>query len=605
MGLQAAEADPREPLQRMLGAVPPSPALPEGFRSDFQTGAALHGPRTAVRGSVLATLAGEPRWHKDSLRDLARTQGNSAALLAAYLEAGPDFCRLFGNTFAAAVVDGESRRVLLALDRVGIETLAWSDVPGKGLVFGSSSEAVSRHPWVDPRLDPQGLFNFVFFHMIPSPGTVFANVRKLGPGELLDYRDGKASVRRHWTPRFAGNGRTDLRRLASDVHSTLKAAVSEHASEPTVGAFLSGGLDSSTVSGMLARVAGRKVSTFSIGFEQQGFDEMQYARIAARHFGADGREYYVTPQDVAETLPRVAATFDEPFGNSSAVPTFLCARFARASGITRLLAGDGGDEIFGGNERYAKQKVFDLYNRVPAALRTGLLEPWALRGTSLNGLWPARKLRSYVQQASIPMPERLQTWNFMYRTGAAAMFDPAFLRQVDPRDPFRLMSATYEEAPTDALVDRMLYFDWKFTLADNDLRKVGRMCELAGVKVSYPMLDDRVLDVSLRVPPEQKVRRLELRHFYKETMKDFLPHEIITKSKHGFGLPFGQWLKATPALQAEVYPAVEALKKRGIVRGDFIDNTLREFQTDPDASYFGPMIWVLAILEHWLQARRL
>jgi asparagine synthase (glutamine-hydrolysing) len=151
----------------------------------------------------------------------------------------------------------------------------------------------------------------------------------------------------------------------------------------------------------------------------------------------------------------------------------------------------------------------------------------------------------------------------------------------------------------------MLYFDWKFTLADNDLRKVGRMCELAGVKVSYPMLDDRVLDVSLRVPPEQKVRRFELRHFYKETMKAFLPHEIITKSKHGFGLPFGQWLKATPALQAEVYPAVEALKKRGIVRGDFIDNTLREFQTDPDASYFGPMIWVLAILEHWLQARRL
>jgi asparagine synthase (glutamine-hydrolysing) len=332
---------------------------------------------------------------------------------------------------------------------------------------------------------------------------------------------------------------------------------------------------------------------------------MNYARIAARHFGADGREYYVTPQDVAETLPRVAATFDEPFGNSSAVPTFLCARFAQTSGITRLLAGDGGDEIFGGNERYAKQKVFDLYTRVPAALRTGLLEPWALRGTSLNALWPARKLRSYVQQASIPMPERLQTWNFMYRTGAAAMFDAGFLRQVDPRDPFRLMSATYDEAPTDALVDRMLYFDWKFTLADNDLRKVGRMCELAGVQVSYPMLDDRVLDVSLRVPPEQKVRRFELRHFYKETMKDFLPHEIITKSKHGFGLPFGQWLKATPALQAEVYPAVEALKKRDIVRSDFIDNTLREFQTDPDASYFGPMIWVLAILEHWLQARRL
>jgi asparagine synthase (glutamine-hydrolysing) len=313
----------------------------------------------------------------------------------------------------------------------------------------------------------------------------------------------------------------------------------------------------------------------------------------------------VTPADVAQCLPRIAAAYDEPFGNSSAVPTLLCAQRARADGVERLLAGDGGDELFGGNERYARQKVFDFYFRLPGRLRRRVLEPFAARNGTLAWLWPARKLRSYVQQACVPMPERLQTWNYMYRTGAAAVFDPAFLGSVDAREPLDLMAATYAEAPTESLVDRMLYLDWKITLADNDLRKVGRMCELAGVKVGYPMLDEAVVDASLKVPADQKVRGLNLRAFYKRTFRDFLPAEVIAKTKHGFGLPFGQWVKASAPLREEIYPSLQQLKRREIVQPAFIDGLVREFETDPDASYFGPMIWVFSLLEHWLALRRL
>lgn len=602
LGLDSVN-DARAQLDRMLGCR--TSALPGEGRIEAHPEAALACETLASEGDVMAAMVGEPRWLTAELAELARERGNAAALLAAYRRAGTELCQLFGNSFAAAIVDRSARRVLLAIDRMGIQPLAYAEIPGKGLVFGTSCDQVIQHAWVDARLDPQSLFNYVFFHMVPSPATVFTQVRKLAPAELLEYRDGKVSVRRHWIPRFANGEKADLQQLSRDVHTALQDAISEYAKQPHVGAFLSGGLDSSTVSGMLARLAGRRVSTYSIGFDQQGFDEMHYARITARHFDIDGREYYVTPEDVAQTLPRVATTFDEPFGNSSALPAFLCAKFARETGVTHMLAGDGGDEIFGGNERYAKQKIFEVYQLVPRVVRERVLNPWALNSNSLQSLWPAAKLRSYIKQATVPMPERLQTWNFMWRTGAANMFEPDFLRQVDQRAPLDLMAATYHEAPTQALVDRMLYYDWKFTLADNDLRKVGRMCELAGVQVSYPMIDDRLIDVSLRVPPEQKVRRLELRHFYKQTMKDFLPREVIEKTKHGFGLPFGHWVKSSPALQAVVHPALDAIQKRGIVRPAFIESMMQEFRTDPDANYYGPIIWVLTVLEHWLQSRRL
>ncbi len=369
---------------------------------------------------------------------------------------------------------------------------------------------------------------------------------------------------------------------------------------PGAGAFLSGGLDSSTVSGLQCRHRGEPTPTFSIGFGEAGYDEIPYARIAARHFSTDPHEYYVSPEDVTAALPKIAAAYDEPFGNSSAIPTYFCARLARECGVDLLLAGDGGDEIFAGNERYAKQKVFELYHAIPAPLARMLVNPWT-RLPGARRIPPLRKLASYVDQARIPLPERMQTYNFLMRVAPTEVFTPDFLGQVNPDAPLDQMRRVWEEVGEGDTLDRMLYLDWKYTLADNDLRKVTHMAELAGAGVRYPMLDDEVVELSLRVPSRLKLRGTRLRYFYKSAMRDFLPREILHKPKHGFGLPFGEWLKTSVPLQQLVYGQLEALKGRGIVQDDFLDRLI-ETHRHGHASYYGTMLWVFAMLEGWLSS---
>ncbi|MGH8264602.1 MAG: asparagine synthase-related protein, partial [Steroidobacterales bacterium] len=283
------------------------------------------------------------------------------------------------------------------------------------------------------------------------------------------------------------------------------------------------------------------------------------------------------------------------------VPTYFCARLAAEHGITHLLAGDGGDEIFGGNERYARQKVFEAYGCLPRWMRAGIVEPLSSLFHPEGRLAPLRKFRSYVDQARVPMPERMESWNFMYRTDLDAMLEPELKSAVDTRYALRLMDGVYQDTGARSLVNRMLHYDWQYTLADNDLRKVGTMCQMAGVRVSYPMLDDALIDLSLAIPPRWKVRGFELRAFFKQAMAGFLPRAIIEKKKHGFGLPFGLWLKTHRALADLIYSLLTDLKSRRIVRGAFLGRLIEDHRTG-HPSFFGYAIWDLAMLEAWLAA---
>jgi asparagine synthase (glutamine-hydrolysing) len=268
------------------------------------------------------------------------------------------------------------------------------------------------------------------------------------------------------------------------------------------------------------------------------------------------------------------------------------------------LAGDGGDELFAGNERYAKQPVFERYRTLPTPLQTGIRD--ALDGIiAENSRFKVlRKLRSYVDQAVVPLPERFETWNFVYREGAQIMFEPDFMRTIDPGAPFQQMSKTFAECESDDLLDRMLFYDWRFTLADNDLPKVTRMCAAAGIEVEFPMLDNAVVELSVRVPSRMKIKRLRLRTFYKEAMAQFLPTEILNKPKHGFGLPFGVWLKNHRRLAEAAFGAMSDLKKRGIIRPAFIDRLIEEHRCG-HPGYYGYVIWDLVMLERWLTTRRI
>ncbi|HKU15951.1 MAG TPA: asparagine synthase-related protein [Steroidobacteraceae bacterium] len=556
----------------------------------------LIAPDVHRAGSTVVAIAGSPYWSGGERAPAGRT---AEAVAAAYRRSGKQFLERLHGSFALAIVDTQSRTALLAVDRMGIERITYRLLPG-GLAFSTSAEALARLDGATPGVRAQGLYDFIFSHMVPGPQTIFENVMKLPPASCAHFADGKLTIEPYWRPEFVEHG-GDERRLGEELHAALRDAV--RACEPNgrTGAFLSGGLDSSTVAGVLGKVIDGPADTFSMGFGVDAYDELRYARIANQHFGARAHEYHVTPEDIVSMFDRIAAAYDEPFGNSSAVPTFYCAKVAGEHGMKRLLAGDGGDELFGGNERYAKQRVFEAYYTLPAWLRSGVIEPLARRVKPEHGIMPLRKFRSYVDQATVRLPARLETWNLVFLTRPEELLAPDFRAAIDPQAPLRQMQKIYDAAPGNSTLNKMLYYDWYYTLADNDLRKVGTMCELAGIEVLFPMLDTRVVELSNRVPPRLKMRGGELRSFYKRAMQGFLPNEILTKTKHGFGLPFGEWLKSHAQLGELIYGHLSDFKRRGIVRAQFIDELIERHRSG-HASFYGYPIWDFAMLEAWLKS---
>lgn len=560
---------------------------------------AAHCVASAVleQDGITVGLTGRAIWKGVSL-----DRGNSPQILAElavlFRDNSTELLSELEGPFAIALLEPARRRALLAVDRMGIERLVWAR-HSEGLVFATSATIVARFPGIGRSLHRQALYDFLFMHMVPAPETVFAGIAKLPLATSLHLENGRITQQRYWTPTHNYARPGDFESLKKSLRGSIATAITASGLDEPTGAFLSGGLDSSSVVGTLASIEDQPVRTFTVGFDVGGYDELGFARTANRHFGCHPMEYHMRPADIVEAFPRIAAAYDEPFGNSSAAPTYFCARMAANNGIAHLLAGDGGDELFGGNERYVRHSVFEAYQRIPGWLRRKIIEPITRPLSPEGWLTPLAKLRSYVDQARIPLPDRFESWNYMYREGGAQMLDADFASSINPEGPLERMREVWSSAASEDQLERMLWYDWQFTLADNDLRKVSTMCELAGIRVSYPMLHPDVVDLSLRIPPSMKIKGLELRDFFKKAMSGFLPAEIIAKKKHGFGVPFGTWLKTDRELGELVYSHLSDLKKRRIVAAAFIDNLIEQHRIG-HPSYFGYAIWDLAMLEAWL-----
>jgi asparagine synthase (glutamine-hydrolysing) len=550
-----------------------------------------------VENGLAAALHGRPRFLDEELAFIARDRNPAAAVAHGWLRFGDKLPTLMHGSFALAVLEPLKKNAFLALDRTGSERLCFARHGGQ-LVFGSSAQGVAAHPAVGRNIDPQAIYDYLYFHTIPAPRSLYQGVQKLLPGQYATLRNGQVRTGFYWqadyTPDDAG---FDAHRR--NFRSVLEQAVRD-ADAPSTAAFLSGGTDSSTVVGALTAARGTPVDTFSIGFDAAGFDEMEYARCAAERYGSRANEYYLKPADIVTAVPIIAREYDEPFGNDSAVPTYFCAKAAREAGFENMLAGDGGDEIFGGNARYAKQGLFETYARIPPVLRQGLIEPLAhLPG--LSNRFPLAKLKSYVTQAKIGLPLRLESYNFLHRTPLDQILHADFIHAVDPSTADAALVEVYERTASDHYINRMMHLDLKFTLADNDLRKVGTMTEAAGIEVRYPLLDDRMVALANRLPVDYKVRDQALRWFFKQALTDLLPEKIINKSKHGFGLPFGVWSTQYAPLGDIVGDSLSDFKRRGWIQPAYLDHMLA-MQRGPHASYYGTMIWVTMMLEQWLQA---
>ncbi len=554
----------------------------------------LEPPRHATQAPL---ALGRPRFGDARMARLARERGDASAWAQVLrLDPAQALDQVGGDFAVSAPLD--DGRTVIAVDRFAIRTLCWRVIDGQLHVAERADTLAALPPRAD--IDPQAIYDYLYFHVIPSPRTIFQGVHRLPPAHVGVFRNGRMDVQCYWTPRFEEPARPDFDALAEAFRQHLRDAVAAQLDGSKPACFLSGGTDSSTVSGLIGQVAGRPAATYSIGFDAQGYDEMQYARLAAKHFGTEHHEYYVTPDDLVKSIPEVAAHYDQPFGNSSVLPAYYCAKMAREDGVTRLLAGDGGDELFGGNARYAKQRVFGYYDRVPAMLRHGLLEP-LLERTPLGSLPLARKGRSYVQQAKVPLPDRLQQYNLLLRLDPQQVFSPDFVARVDQGDALRQQRQVWQRVPEPAsALNRMLAYDWRYTLAEADLPKVCGSASLAGVAVGFPFLDPAVVDSSLRLPSDYKLKGMKLRWFFKEALRGFLPDEILTKKKQGFGLPFGVWATRHAGLRALAADSLQSLAGRGIVRGEFVRPLLERHLPD-HPGYYGEMVWILMMLEQWLR----
>lgn len=522
-----------------------------------------------------------------------------AALRLLYRRDSSAFPNRLRGAFAVALWLPVQRRLVLAIDRFGFRRLYYATT-ASGIAFSSRLQGVFTLPDLPRDADPDAAYAYMNFGTVPAPQSMYRAVQRLLPGHVLQWHNGSVSVEPYWDVRYTETPRARRVAAAELVERTEDAVRHALAGSDLkhTGSFLSGGTDSSTVVGLMTRLTGERIHAFSIGFREPRYNELHYAEAAARQFDASHYTQIVTADEAFTSLPDLVSAYDEPFGNNSAIATYLCAQLARQAGMRVMLAGDGGDEIFGGNDSYRRDQVLARYGLIPHPLRRWLepaLRTWPLSEAALIG-----KARRYVQRASLPNPDRFYSNEFFFAQERAWVLAPEFRAATTPTWPWDVARRHYRAAPAAAELNRLLYVDVKITLGDNDLLKVTRAAELAGIGVRFPLLDHPLVEFMATLPVREKVRGTEKRYLFKRAFASLLPAEILAKAKHGFGLPISGWLKTHAPfrdLARDMLLSADCLQ-RGYFAPGAVESLFRLHADDP-TPYYGDLLWTLLMLELW------
>jgi asparagine synthase (glutamine-hydrolysing) len=523
----------------------------------------------------------------------------SEVLARLYLLRGPDFVHDLEGSFSFALWDERLDQLLLGVDRFGFRVLHWI-VEGQRLLFSSRLGSVRAAQQRPTEVNPEAVAQFLLFGVVPAPLTILNGIHRLNPGFLLTFKGGQAVARKYWDLEYPEEAGRSERHWASELREEMRSAVHRHLNgcHPlTTGAYLSGGTDSSSVVAFMSERF-KPTQSFSISFPVAGFNEIEFARTTAKRFETQHYEKCLTPEDAAAAIPQLIRYYDEPFANSSAIASYHCAQLARAQGVDTMLAGDGGDELFGGNERYAADKRFALYHSIPALVRRELIEPLARLLPQRDGL--VSLPRRYVRRALIPNPRRILSYNLFLNLEPQEIFEPDFLKRNPNPASLAIAEEHFRSAHASSELNRLLYMDVKMTLADNDLRKVNGTAELAGIRVRYPLLDTRLAEFSGRLPAHLKLKGLEKRYIFKQAMKGILPDVVLYKKKHGFGVPLGEWFLQHSRLKSLVQDVLRdpRTRQRGYFRKEFFDQLIRSHEQG-HAGFYGENLWYLVALELW------
>jgi asparagine synthase (glutamine-hydrolysing) len=600
-GLLRGDAARPADLARLRDMAARSREISPAIAASGPFGVFLGGEELPGRGDGSVIVAGDlDLLNLDELRSATGRVAPQEALAVLYEREGREAIRRLRGAFAVAVWDSARRLLLLAVDQVGMRRLYYA-VTSAGVSFASRPGLLRGLAGIAGAPDPSAIYNYLNFGFIPAPISVHADIRRIEPGCLVTVQDGALTISRYWDLAYVEEP-LDLDEASRDTVQRAEAAVARALGDDGAkhtGTFLSGGTDSSTILGLMTRLSGERVNAFSIGFQERRYDELAHAERAARHFGAIHHVRRISPGQALEALPRLVEAYDEPFGNNSAIGTLLCARAARECGLTCLLAGDGGDEIFGGNERYATDAVFARYGRVPSVLRRALLEP-LLGVLPDGGAGVIGKAQRYVRRANLANPRRFYSYEFVFAQDGRDLLDPAFLAAVEPGAPWTVLDRHFGRVTARAELNRLLYLDMKLTIGDNDLLKVVRTADEVGIGVRFPFLDLPLVEFTATWPGSFKVRGGEKRYLFKRAFRDLLPRETLVKPKHGFGVPTSLWLRTHPGFVDLVHDALlgSDASVRVYFRPGALEELLRLHASDSTA-FYGDIVWKVLMLELW------
>ena len=540
----------------------------------------------------------ELRQQLEKLGHTFYTNSDTEAIVHAYDQYGTDCPKYLRGMFAFAIWNERTQELFLTRDRVGKKPVLYAEVNGQ-LVFGSEFTALLQHPDISREIQPEAIDAYLSFMCVPAPLTAYRSIRKLKPGHWLRWRKGEITIERYWQPDFSQKLDISEEEAGERAIEILRDSVKVRLmSEVPLGAFLSGGIDSSAVVALMAQESNEKVKTFSIGFEEQDFSELHHARRVAEWVGADHHEFIVRP-DAMEILPLLVEHYGEPYADSSAVPTYYVARETRKH-VTVALNGDGGDESFAGYERYAAMQLAENYRKVPEFVRKSVNAGVGLIPTSELSRSRLRSGKRFLEAASLPKVDRYLRWVSIFDAGAkSSLYSDAFKSETTSGYAKSLLEPWFVRANGSGSVDASLLADLMTYLPNDLLVKVDIATMAVSLEARSPFLDHHVIEFAASLPEKFKLRGLTTKYLLKKVLRKLLPSENLDRRKMGFGVPIGHWFrgKMQPFLREVV------LSEKALNRGLFKPETVRQLidQHTEGKRDYSHQLWTLLMLELWFQ----
>src|SRR5438067_6977721 len=528
------------------------------------------------------------------------TNSDTEAIVHAYDQWGTDCLKYLRGMFAFAIWDERTKSLFLARDRVGKKPLLYAQFDGQ-LVFGSEFNALLQHPGVSRDVDYEAIHYYLSFICVPAPLSAYRAIRKLEPGHWLLWRNGEVKIERYWQLDFSKKLNISEQEAGERVVDLLREAVRIRLmSEVPLGAFLSGGIDSSAVVALMAQESSERVKTFSIGFEEQDFSELHQARRVAEYVGADHHEFIVRP-DAMEVLPTLVEHYGEPFADSSAIPSYYVSRETRKH-VTVALNGDGGDECFAGYERYAAMNLARRYAKVlPAVIRNGVIRNVARALPEFRSRAnPLRKAQRFIDAASLGPVQRYLRWVSAFDEQAKSnLYSDDFRNQTAAFSTIGFLEPWFAKANGAGIVDAVLLTDTMTYLPNDLLVKMDIASMTVSLEARSPFLDHHLMEFAASLPESLKLRGMTTKYLLKRVLKKFAPEKDLTRSKMGFGVPINHWFRgAMQPFLRETLLSDKALG-RGLVRLE----SLRRIIDEPveRMSAHEHRLWSLLMLELWFQ----